>query len=58
MTQESLDIASDLIFDVIEKSNIPLLDKYELLKNLRELLLDVNTYEKDIKALQKSRKER
>ena len=58
MTQESLDIASELVFNAIEKSNIPLLDKYELLKNLRELLLDLDTYEKDIKALQKSRKER
>ena len=58
MTQESLDIALDLVFNAIEKSNINLLDKYELLKNLRELLTDVNTYEQDIKVLQKSRKDR
>ena len=58
MTQESLDEALDIIFENIIKSDIDMMDKYELLKNLRELLLDVNTYEKDIKALQKSRKER
>lgn len=58
MTQESLDIALDLIFDVIMKSDINTLDKYELLKNLRELLTDVNTYEQDIKTLQKNRKDR
>lgn len=56
MKQESLDKASDLIFNVIINSDINALDKYELLKNLRELLMDVKNYEQDIKTLQKSRK--
>ena len=56
MKQESLDVALDLIFKNIMESDIDTLDKYELLKNLRELLIDVNTYNQDIKILQKSRK--
>ena len=56
MKQESLDVALDLIFKNIMESDIDTLDKYELLKNLKELLTDVNTYNQDIKTLQKSRK--
>ena len=56
MKQESLDVALDLIFKNIMESDIETIDKYELLKNLKELLTDVNTYNQDIKTLQKSRK--
>ncbi len=56
MKQESLDVALDVIFKNIMESDIDTIDKYELLKNLRELLIDVNTYNQDIKTLQKSRK--
>ena len=51
MEKESLIIASNLIIDVIDKSNINIVDKVELMRNLSELLKEEN-YKRDIEILQ------
>lgn len=55
MQKESLEIASELIFKVIDESDINLFDKVELLRNLRTLL-SVENYEKDIQILESYQK--
>ena len=57
MEKESLEIASDLIIEVIDRSNINIVDKVELMRNLKELLLEQN-YERDIALLQQEQKKR
>lgn len=51
MEKESLIIASNLIIDVIDRSNINIVDKVELMRNLSELLKEEN-YKRDIEILQ------
>jgi hypothetical protein len=51
MEKESLIIASNLIIDVIDRSNINVVDKVELMRNLSELLKEEN-YKRDIEILQ------
>lgn len=55
MDRNSLITARELIFKVINNSNIPKVDKAELLLNLYNLL-DPNNYEKDINTLKKYKK--
>lgn len=57
MEKESLEIASDLIIEVIDRSNINIVDKVELMRNLKELLLEQN-YERDIALLQQEQQKR
>lgn len=54
MTQESLNIAVDLIIDVISKSKINPTDKCELLLNLNHLLENKEKYDAYLKILQKT----
>ena len=54
MKNESLIKARELVFEIINDSNIDTLDKYELLLNLYNLL-DPYTYEDTIKVLEKNR---
>lgn len=53
MNKESLEIIFNEITNIIEKSNISLEDKIELLINLRRFLIE--DYENSIKILQKYR---
>ena len=55
MKQESLDTALDVIFEALDKSNICLVDKLELMKNLKELL---ENYYTDIEILKEESKKR
>lgn len=52
MKQDSLIKAILIIFDAIDKSDIPLQDKLELMINLR-CFLNVDKYENNIKILSK-----
>lgn len=54
MLNESLEEVEDLIIKSLEKSDIPLYDKLELLLNLRLFLED---YENNIKVLKRSKNE-
>lgn len=54
MNKDSLVKARELVFNIINKSDIDLLDKYELLLNLY-YLLDPFSYEESIKVLEKER---
>lgn len=54
MDKKNLIKARELVFNVINNSNIPNPDKAELLINLFNLL-DPNNYEKDIKTLKKGK---
>ena len=55
MKKESLIKARELVFNIINNSNIDTLDKYELLLNLYNLL-DPFGYEENIKTLEKHRR--
>ena len=57
MEKESLIIASNLIIDVIDRSNINIVDKVELMRNLSELLKEEN-YKRDIEILQTEQQKR
>ena len=57
MQKESLEIASEIIFKAIDESNINIVDKVELLRNLRNLL-DSENYDRDIKILELNQKRR
>lgn len=57
MKKESLEIAIDLIIDAIDKSDIDITDKVELMRNLSELLKPEN-YEHDLKILTLQNKNR
>ena len=54
MKQESLDKALDLILDTISKSDIDVVDKCELMLNLKILLENASSYEKDIEILRRN----
>ena len=54
MDQESLDKVSDLVLTGIDKLDIKLVDKVDLLLNLRILLSKEETYTESIKVLQKN----
>lgn len=57
MKQESLETAIDLIIDTIDKSDIDITDKVELMRNLKEFLTPEN-YEHDLKILTLQNKNR
>ena len=57
MQDKSLIKARELVFRIINDSNIELIDKYELLLNLYNLL-DPYTYEDSMKVLEKHRRKR
>lgn len=50
MKKESLEVAVDSIIDAIDKADINITDKVELMRNLSELLKPEN-YEHDIRIL-------
>ena len=52
MKKESLEEALDLIIDSIDKSNIDIVDKVELMINLKEFL-NILSYEENINERQK-----
>lgn len=52
MKQESLEKAIELIIEALEKSDIEIVDKTELMLN-ESKFLDKDKYEKNIKVLQK-----
>lgn len=53
MQKESLEIAVDIIIDALDKSDINIMDKVELMRNLKTLL---ENYEEDIQVLQEHQK--
>lgn len=53
MQKESLEIAVDIIIDALDKSDINIMDKVELMRNLKTLL---ENYEEDIHVLQEHQK--
>ena len=57
MKKESLEVALDEIFKALDKADIDLIDKLELLTNLRTLLQYEN-YEHDIQVLKEKQKVR
>ena len=55
MKKENIEKARELVFNIINNSNIDTLDKYELLLNLYHFL-DPFAYEENIKVLEKKRR--
>lgn len=56
MKQESLDKALDIILKDISNLDIDIVDKCELMLNLKKLLENASSYEKDIDILRERRK--
>ena len=56
MKQESLDKALDGILKTVSELDIDIVDKCELMLNLKTLLENVSSYEKDIEMLRERRK--
>ena len=54
MNKESLKIASDKLYILVDDPRIPIIDKIELIKNL-VLLLNPEDYEDNMIALEKER---
>lgn len=57
MKQESLDKALDGILKTVSELDIDIVDKCELMLNLKILLENVSSYEKDIEMLRERRKQ-
>lgn len=56
MKQESLDKALDIILKDISDLDIDVVDKCELMLNLKTLLENVDSYKRDIEILRNNRK--
>lgn len=56
MKQESLDKALDGILKTVSDLDIDIVDKCELMLNLKTLLENVSSYEKDIEILRERKK--
>lgn len=57
MKKESLEEALDVIIDSIDKSDIDIVDKVELMINLKEFLNKIS-YEENIKTLMKGKNDK